>query len=447
MPTRAIVFLATLTLFPGCANFRRLGDDLKLLDRSYLVSAHIGNRSDFENVYGLVVEWDRAAGKVVSADYSPVGPVGLFGFLVDRSANQYLMAFSDADGDGRYREGEAAWILSDAAGVPSPVEFNLNRGRKARLSGRLSRSVVLPADMVAAARAFRGDRDIDDVVTGQDIPIALGDIADLNDPKFAAVLGREGLWQPATFPLELGIGIYFLEKYDPSRTPVLFVYGAAGSPQDWRTFFAELDRSKYQAWFYYYPTGDRLDSLGGALNRGVELLQGHFGFSRLHVVAHSMGGLVSRSFVIKNALEDGNSYIEKFVTISTPWSGHEAAEMGVKHAPKVVPSWYDMQANSGFQEEIFSSRLKGTVDHLLLYGHRSSKSRILPEENDGTVSVASQTAPPAVADAVKVVGYDADHVDILSRPDVIAEVHEFLAAPRAGRGLGGRLKKLNPFTD
>ena len=54
---------------------------------------------------------------------------------------------------------------------------------------------------------------------------------------------------------------------------------------------------------------------------------------------------------------------------------------------------------------------------------------VLPDENDGTVSVASQLVPAAKADALSVVGFDADHVGILSRPDVVRLVEEFLAAP------------------
>ena len=241
--------------------------------------------------------------------------------------------------------------------------------------------------------------------------------------------GEEGLWQPASFPRTTGIGIYFLEPYDPRRIPVLFVYGAAGSPQDWRTFFAALDRDKYQAWFFHYPSGRRLAGLGSALNTGVELLHAHLGFTRLHVVAHSMGGLVSRSFLATNVLDDRNDYVRRFVSISTPWGGHEAASMGVKFGPAVVPSWRDMVTGSDFQKALLSRRLKGKVDHLLIYGHHSSRSLVLPAENDGTVSVASQLAPRAKDDAVEVVGFDADHVGILSQAEVLRRVDEFLAAP------------------
>jgi hypothetical protein len=138
---------------------------------------------------------------------------------------------------------------------------------------------------------------------------------------------------------------------------------------------------------------------------------------------------VSRSFLAANVLDDHNRYVRRFVTISTPWGGHEAASMGVKFGPAVVPSWRDMVTGSDFQKAILARPLKGKVDHLLIYGYHRSKSLVLPHENDGTVSVVSELAPGAKKDAVTVAGFDADHVGILSRPDVVRLVDEFLAAP------------------
>jgi hypothetical protein len=43
------------------------------------------------------------------------------------------------------------------------------------------------------------------------------------------------------------------------------------------------------------------------------------------------------------------------------------------------------------------------------------------------VSVASELAPAARADAAEVVGFDADHVGILSVPQVVQTVEAFLA--------------------
>ena len=180
----------------------------------------------------------------------------------------------------------------------------------------------------------------------------------------------------------------FLDAFDPAKTPVHFVHGAAGSPQDWRHAMERIDRRRYQPWFYVYPSGMRLDNAADALDKGIHYLHQRYRFERLDVVAHSMGGLVSRRFILNHLERPGAVRIPTFITFSSPWGGHEAAAMGVRRAPEVVPSWRDMSAGSAFLEELYKKNLKGRVNHHLFYSHRASRSMILPEENDGTVSVS-----------------------------------------------------------
>lgn len=420
-----LVGLGVLWASSGCANFKILGRNLDFMDESYLLAVKLSNAKGVKNIRGVVVEWREETGEVLSGDFTHVNSVGTFGFFVRTPTNQYVMAYSDVNGNDIYDKGEPAWIHSDASGKPAPIVFEEN-GRRIRLTGELGETTAIPEQMIADVKRFAAGKTRDEIISHLNVPIALGDIADLNDPRFSSARGEEGLWQPAEFPLDSGIGIYFLEDYDPNRIPVLFVYGAGGSPQDWRTFFDKIDRKKYQPWFYFYPTGRRLEEMGGALSRGVETLHDYYGFKRLHVVAHSMGGMVARSFVTKNVLDDGNRYINKFVTISTPWGGHEAAAAGVKHAPEVVPSWRDMEAGSDFQKNLYSRSLNGKVGHLLIYGNKGKKSMILPPENDGTVSVASQKFVPVMRMAVYFKSFYSDHVGILSNPEVIQLTQDFL---------------------
>ncbi len=68
------------------------------------------------------------------------------------------------------------------------------------------------------------------------------------------------------------------------------------------------------------------------------------------------------------------------------------------------------------------------MDHLLIYGNKSSRGWGLPAENDGTVSVASMTYEPAVKDAVETKVHFEDHMSILSSREVLREVETFLRA-------------------
>ncbi|MFC7338807.1 alpha/beta fold hydrolase [Haloferula chungangensis] len=407
----------------GCANFRKLGKDLKFQDESAIVTARITNAGSYKNIKGLTLNWDRETNTIASGDISEVKGIGVFGFFVKKSPHQYILAYSDSNGDARYQKGEPAWIHSDSNGNPLPLDLTESTPR--RIEGALSSKNKVPHELITAATTFLAGRTVEEAKSGWDIPIALGEVANLSESRFSSETGSEGYWEPTGYTMNTGVGIYFLEKYDPKRIPVLFVYGAAGSPQDWSTFFKTFDRKRYQLWFYQYPSATRLSTSGGALDRGIQLLQGHYGFQEMNVVAHSMGGLVSRYAVINN-YNAGHRYIKHFVTISSPFGGMEFAKSGVKHLKNPVPSWIDMVPNSDFQTDLFKTKLKGKIPYMLLYGDKASHSMVLPEENDGTVSVESVTRKEAVADAIKEQSFHEDHVSILSNSEVIKMVEDFL---------------------
>ncbi len=421
-PLLARLLLLALPVLSGCANFRHLAADIKPFRDDYRIAGIIENADDFQvPVRVAVIEWDRADNNIYSGDRVELAAGGAFVFSVKSPLNQHIGAFADNNRDGRWQQGEPAWIHE------GPVAID-GDSRITRVRGRLSADTPMPPELVAAVDKLVAGGTVEETITHRGVRFAAGEIVDLNDPRFAATRGSDGLWTPATLAIRQGFGIYFLERYDPSRIPVLFIHGAAGSPQDWRTAMERLDRKRYQPWFYFYPSGGRLEAAAGALNQGVELLHERYGFQRLDVVAHSMGGLVARRFVVKNVLEDKNGYIRTFITFSTPWGGHEAAAMGVKWAPTAVPSWYDMEQGSDFLDHLFDRKLKGKVNHHLFYGHRAKRSAIMPAENDGTVSVASQLRPEAKADAASVQGYDEDHVSILSARAPLMRAKQILDA-------------------
>src|SRR5690606_36018702 len=118
--------------------------------------------------------------------------------------------------------------------------------------------------------------------------------------------------------------------YDSQKTPVLFVHGINGTPSNFAYLIARLDRTRYQPWLYSYPSGIYLDHIADHLSQTVTKLQLRYGVDRMMVVAHSMGGLVTRGFLLRHA-QNSDLHVPLFVTLSTPWAGHAAAELGVKH--------------------------------------------------------------------------------------------------------------------
>ncbi len=264
---------------------------------------------------------------------------------------------------------------------------------------------------------------------------AVGEMVSLDDPRFSREHASQGLWRPFDFLFEARPGVYFLEPYSSQKTPVLFVHGANGTPTDFRNLIGNLDRSRFQPWVYYYPSGAHLGAIADHLDQSVKRLQLQHGFKRLLLVAHSMGGLVARGFLLRNQTETRRADIPLFVSISSPWGGIPSAADGVKNAPAVVRVWYDLAPGSAYLRALFysdpdrttrhRSLPPGTTHHLLFGFQRNGRS--FGESDDSTVSVASQLYGPAQQDAARLYGYDATHAGILKAPEVSQLVNRLLA--------------------
>ena len=80
----------------------------------------------------------------------------------------------------------------------------------------------------------------------------MGQLISFDDPLLAQEFGNKGYWEPLTFLREVGFSIFFKEKYDTGKTPVLFVHGAVGTPLGWENTVKHMDLNRFQPWFYYY---------------------------------------------------------------------------------------------------------------------------------------------------------------------------------------------------
>lgn len=232
--------------------------------------------------------------------------------------------------------------------------------------------------------------------------------------------GRQGLWQPISFVRERRGGIYMLQPYDPARIPVLFIHGAGGTPLDWRYFIESLDRTKYQAWVYYYPTGLPIDLTAGWLDDAVARLHKKYGFQRLAVTAHSMGGLVARRFIARTEAR----YEALLVTFSTPWDGVPIARLGTKLGLYAVPSWRDLVPDSVLLRSLQAEPLPASARHHLFYGYREDGN---DWDSDGVITVRSQREPVITKSAAGAHGFRTDHSAILDDPAVFQRYAGVLA--------------------
>ena len=249
-----------------------------------------------------------------------------------------------------------------------------------------------------------------------------GKVADLSDDIFSPMQGRKGYWSSREFLNDVGANIYTLEEYDPARIPILFVHGAAGSPQDWRYFFTHIDRRRYQAWVFYYPSGAPVSTVTALLRQNILEIQATHRLSKIYITAHSMGGLVVRSLLA----EYGASLppVKLFVSLATPWGGERFAELGAR-LTSTVPSWKDLRPQGSFLNNLFAEPLPEGTDYYLFFGYQGSRSITRPN-NDGTITLESLLRREAQAEAKQIYGFDENHTSILASQEVMASYNALL---------------------
>lgn len=328
-------------------------------------------------------------------------------------------AFDDLNADLVYQPGEPF------VGADMSRNFDCS-------SGDRHRDVALS---IPAASPIRFDRIVDIGEQLSDAPsasasrtlgqlTAVGVIADLADPRFSQENAESSLWRPYDFIVSSQPGIYFLEPYDPQKTPVLFVHGINGTPANFAYLIARLDRTRYQPWLYSYPSGVYLDLIADHLSQTVTKLQLRYGVDRIMVVAHSMGGLVARGFLLRHS-KNTALQVPLFVTMSTPWAGHAAAEFGVRHSPVVIDVWRDMAPGSEYLQALFAEQLPIETEHHLIFTFSRDRSSF-GASDDRAVTVASQLSADAQAGASKLYGFDDTHRGILRNDRVAALLGELI---------------------
>jgi triacylglycerol esterase/lipase EstA (alpha/beta hydrolase family) len=142
-------------------------------------------------------------------------------------------------------------------------------------------------------------------VEGKTRPLAVNFSAPISyykPPSNLALRGLIGGFEATHYPA--GIGLYFMQPYDPDRIPLVFVHGLFSTPFTWVQTINGLQtdpeiRKHYQFWVFAYPTGYPI--LYSALRLREELAkvdQVYPNHKPYVVVGHSMGGMLTHDQVI-----------------------------------------------------------------------------------------------------------------------------------------------------
>lgn len=113
-----------------------------------------------------------------------------------------------------------------------------------------------------------------------------------------------GFFQPGTN--SSNAGLYSIEPYQPGKIPLVFVHGLLSDPFTWANLANEIRAhrdllDRYQIWGFEYATGAPFLSSAATLRRQLQEIRQRFdpdrsdpSFSRMVLIGHSMGGLISK---------------------------------------------------------------------------------------------------------------------------------------------------------
>jgi len=334
-------------------------------------------------------------------------------------ADYYAVAFEDTNGDFVYQRGEAAswiddplvsWIdeldIDDQIDIPSlPIqEFEL------------SSQTALPEAMDFSLDALRSTTNRADnflrVITWE-------------DPVFSKENVEMGMWRPQEFLKQVGFGLYVLEEFDPTKNVIVMVHGISDSPKVFREL-SEVIPDKYQLLLFHYPSSSSLRYTSYALSESLDELVQRYDVAQLDVIAHSMGGLVSKGMIYQaKANPDLLEHLRLFISIASPFGGHAAAASGTRWAPVVAPVWWAMAPNSPYLSAIDSIDLSNGPRHHLFYtySHERGGER---QDTDTVVSVESQLVESARTNATAIYPIADSHVGVMTNDCIMSMIPAIL---------------------
>ncbi|MEZ8157537.1 lipase family alpha/beta hydrolase [Vibrio splendidus] len=400
---RLLTVLLVSSILFGCSNFRNLSNEIEAIDS--ITNQYMVTLSQPASGSAVVIEQIKDINKSEVDGYYGIIDSDSIHLHVSNNIH-YLLVFEDKNQDLTLQAEEAFSVINlhdhqDNSTIQVSLEVNENEVPNAFVERSLSSLLKIELDLV----------DIDTVV-------------DLSDPPFEKGNAKLGMWQPLTFLLEDNAGLYFLSEYDPNKIPILFVHGINATALDFAPLIEKIDQSKYQTWVFNYPSGLSLSLNSKGLNNLLHTVVSEYKNQQLHVVAHSMGGLIITNSIRQCRIGQLCDFVSSVTTISSPFGGVESAKQGVEYSPVVMPAWVDLNPEGKFIADLFIDSSKIHIPHFLAFGYNSGEL-FNTSSNDGVINLSSQLSRPAQLSADQIRGYNENHLSILDNGDLFEDLSEF----------------------
>ncbi|MCW1914706.1 alpha/beta hydrolase [Luteolibacter sp. GHJ8] len=283
-------------------------------------------------------------------------------------------------------------------------------------------------------------------------------------------------------------GFSLMEAYDPDKTPLILVHGLFSTPLAWAELTNELwsdpaVRTRYQIWHYLYPTNAPPLYSARVMRRQLDELRAFLdpdgrdpAMQRTVVIAHSMGGLLTKSLVVdpreafwdpiftrpfdkleltaeeREAMKEAfywkpRTHVDRVIFCSVPFGGSTWAASWVGRTGRllVAPSrgfndFFDRieKKNPGMWQPVYENLAAGTVNSVMSLAPKqrsmeifrtlsvvpTTASHVIKGSRDLFVSSSSADIPGAESVLTVSSGHGSFH-----HPKAMEEIKRILALP------------------
>lgn len=385
-----LALFSFLFITSGCS-VKKAYQQVQVLENLGVITGKISSISNQKGAIMVVLFRDEG-GIPVRESRENISEKGIYHFNVI-PGSFYIAAFVDINRDGLYQ----------------PEEHGNYYGYPTNFAVAAQQTIALET-ITISGQPPKLDAKIKPINKEWAVWKNIGKVITLDDHRLTHDNYTMGLWKPLEFLETAEGGLFFLHEYEKDKTPVLFIHGVMGGPTNWENVIEALDKQRFQPWVLYYPSGLRLDMISDYLVEAVTRLQNKHGFEKINVIAHSMGGLVTRSF-IKKYVEYAPENLKRLglvMTVNSPMEGMSSASSGVKHSPIVVPSWRDVEPGSEFLKGINTWNWPRGIPYHLIVSYKTGKS------GDGVVALQSQVPMKLQLESSRMYIFNDDHVGTLN---------------------------------
>ncbi|MEO0651633.1 MAG: alpha/beta hydrolase, partial [Planctomycetota bacterium] len=210
-------------------------------------------------------------------------------------------------------------------------------------------------------------------------------------------------------------GLFLLQPYDPTKIPVVMVHGLMSNPLTWRDSTVALWgdpelRRRYQVWHFMYPTANPVLISARDLRQALLDVRETFdpegddpAMQSMVVVAHSMGGLLSKALV----QDPGDRYWDLRFTrpideLDLTPEDRQALEEIFYFEPLPFVDRIVFNATPHRGSEFAYNAVSALGDNLLVIDSQTTAVRRRVEErNPGSINAAAGQSIPTSIDVLK----------------------------------------------